>query len=159
MKPDSSQRSLWPYGIFATLLLFGGGIAALAVTAVSHHWDLVRSDYYEHEIRYQEQIDRESRTASIGAKPVVSYDVETAQVNVRLPGMHAVKQPTGTLHLYRPSDAGLDREVPLLLDDEGAQQIDVATLRPGLWKLEITWRVDGIDYSSRHSLVLGQKGA
>ncbi len=53
---------------------------------------------------------------------------------------------TGNLHLYRPSDARLDRNVPLALNAAGIQRLDAKELRDGLWKVRVKWRFDGKDY-------------
>ncbi len=51
----------WPGGFF---ILFGGYIAGFIVFASRQKMDLVRNDYYDQEIRYQQQIDRVQRTAA-----------------------------------------------------------------------------------------------
>jgi nitrogen fixation protein FixH len=154
MKPEANRRSFWPYGLIVTFAVFIAWLASFAVLAVRNGMDLERPDYYEQEIRYQEQIDRESRTAKLSRQIVVAYDASAASVRLRLPAEHARKLAQGVVKFYRPSDADLDREVPLQVDASGLQELDVARLPDGLWKLRISWRVDDEDFYADRSVVV-----
>lgn len=154
MNQTKPKRSLWPAALFATFAVFISGIATLVTLSVRSDQDLVSDDYYEHEVRYQSQIDRESRTAAFAKELKVSYEPNAANVEVRLPVEHATKQPTGMVKLYRPSDARLDREFPLKVNQAGVQELDAASLQAGLWKLRVTWQIDGEEFYSENAIVI-----
>ncbi len=148
------HRNPWPYAIIGWFLIFGSTMAAWVVVAVRQDPDLVRSDYYEHEIRYQNQIDRMNRTAAMHGQVSIAYEAATRQIALRLPAAHLAQQPVGHVQLYRPSDARLDFEVPLALDEDGSQKVSAAKLRAGLWKVRILWTAGGQDYFYDQSVFL-----
>jgi hypothetical protein len=146
MKPSTPTRNLWPYGIIATLVVFACGLAAIAVTAVRQNMDLVRNDYYEADLRYQTQIDRLNRTAGLADETAIEFRVAERTIELRLPAGHGARQPSGSIQIYRPSDAALDRQLELSTDTAGAQRIDAREMATGLWKLKVTWQVGGEEF-------------
>lgn len=146
MKPLPTSRNLWPYGIFATLLVFACGLAVIAVTAVRQNMDLVRDDYYEADLRYQGQIDRLNRTARLADETAIEFHAAEQTIELRLPSGHGARQPSGSIHLYRPANAALDRRIELAPDTTGAQRIDAREMVSGLWKLKLTWQVGGEEF-------------
>src|SRR5262249_55641874 len=116
--------------------------------------DLVRNDYYEEEIRYQTQLDRMNQTTAIREHVGIAYEPASQTITIRLPSTRALKAITGTVHLYRPSNASRDRTVPLAVDSQGQQQIDASRLDPGLWKVRIRWKADEHEYLVDQSLIV-----
>jgi len=155
MNSPATKRNPWPYAIIAYFIVFASAIAAWITFAVRQNMDLVRKDYYEEEIRYQQQIDRQNRTQAIRSEVNVSYDGTQQAITLTLPSTHARQQASGTIQLYRPSDASLDRTVQLVVNAEGTQRLDAKALRPGLWKVRIQWTTAGQDYSFDQSVVIG----
>ncbi len=153
---SASARSpfpIWPACIIACFVLFIAGLIAFIVFASAQRNDLVRPDYYEAEIRYQQQIDRIQRTHSMAQPAAIVYDGPRRRITIQLPAAHA-RASSGQVHLYRPSDARLDRELPLALDAEGRQALDAAPLRSGLWKVRVQWSAGGEEFYLDQALVL-----
>src|SRR5215831_167193 len=100
MKPT---RNLWPYGIGLAFAIFGLGTASLVVMACSQKVDLVSSDYYEQELKFQGQIDRARRTGSLGVEACVAYDRLKKAITISLPARQVEPSLTGRIQLYRPS--------------------------------------------------------
>jgi len=148
------KRSLWPYGLILTFAVFIGWIATFIGLAVRSSQDLVMEDYYEQEVRYQEQIDRESRTAPVGRQIAVLYQPAAERIEVRLPAAHAAAGLTGSVKWYRPSDASQDWESPLSVDAQGRQEFEAGGLSFGLWKLRITWHCQGEEFYADRSVIL-----
>lgn len=144
-EPMKPTRNLWPLGIILAFVFFGVGTATLIVLACSHSSDLVSADYYEQEIRYQGQMDRMENARQLDEHASVTYNARQKQITIALPREHAANA-TGSIHLYRPSAAGLDQRKKLNLDANGAQTIDAAGLRAGLWKVKVLWSIGGEEY-------------
>ena len=140
------NRNPWPYAIAIYFIVFITFIAVFIVWAVRQKMDLVRKDYYNDEVLFQKQIDTETRTQKLGDEVSVRYDDARRTIAIRLPGEHAQLRPSGRIHLYRPSDAKLDREVSLSPDAAGAQLVDASALQPGLWKVRLQWKAAGQDF-------------
>ena len=149
------KRNPWPYAIIGYFALFITGVVVWVTYATRHQDQLTRPDYYEHEIRYQQHIDTVARTAAIRSGVQVEYHLTDKTISLALPGNSA--KTTGTIQLYRPSDARLDKTFPLSLDEHGSQTLNVAGLETGLWKLHLSWTADGTDYYFDQPLVLATK--
>lgn len=146
-------RSFWPYAIIIWMSLFATGVFSYIVFAQGHKMDLVGTDYYDQEIKFQQQIDRMDRTRAVEREVAIAY--VDGSIRVALPPEHVRQKVTGTVHLYRPSNAKLDQHFPLSLGAEAAQSIDAKALQPGLWKVRVTWKVGGEEFFHDKSVVVG----
>ncbi len=150
-----NKRNLWPLGIILTFALFVPGTIGLIVMSCFHREELVSADYYEQEIRYQKRLDEGRRARALGESVAVTYDAGQRLIRISLPPSHATNESQGTIQLYRPSSAGLDRELRLALGHDGLQTIDAKDLRPGLWKVRVHWTTDNQEYFIDQKLVVG----
>jgi len=144
----------WPHAIIVWFVIFAAAMAAWIAVAVRQNMDLVRSDYYEEEVRFQQQLDRLNRTAPISSEVTLNYDASKQELTLRLPAAHLASRPVGQVHFYRPSDAALDFQVPLAINAGGLQRIGTSTLRGGLWKVRMQWNAAGHDYFFEQTLVM-----
>jgi nitrogen fixation protein FixH len=154
-----SSRNPWPCAIIAWFALFISAMAAWMTVAMRQQMDLVRSDYYEEEVRFQRQLDRLNRTAPIRNEISIRHDRALSVVTLRLPNAHLSPQPSGRIHFYRPSDAALDFEIPLAVDAAGLQCIGTQALRGGLWKIRAQWNTAGHDYFFEEGIVVDEAGS
>jgi|ERR1051325_5058184 nitrogen fixation protein FixH len=152
-----SSKNPWPLAIIGGFILFIAGTIGLIVLACSQKMDLVSSDYYEQEIRFQHHIDRERRTAHLAAGAVVAYDAVKHRITIALPAAQARHAILGHIQLYRPSAAGLDRQIQLELNGNGVQSVSTEDLRPGLWKVRVAWTVEGQEFFLDQQVVIGPK--
>jgi nitrogen fixation protein FixH len=146
-------RSLWPFALVGFFLALGTYLVVFVSLAVRHHDDLVSADYYEKEVRYQKQIDTMTRSSALALQSVVTFDPAQQAIVINLPDA-AVPGASGHVHLYRPSDARLDRDVPLTLNAEGVQRLDAKELRGGLWKVRLNWTANGQEYYLDRSVLV-----
>ena len=149
----SPGRNLWPAGIIAAFVLFIAGTVGLVVLSAHNHVELVSPDYYERELRYQEQINRRERTQALPDQARVSYDAAQGSIVVALPAAQA-RAAQGRIQLYRPSDARLDRDLPLALDSNGIQHLDAKQLHAGPWNIRVQWSVAGEEFFLNRSIVI-----
>ena len=148
------SRNPWPIAIILFFVLFISSMAAWITIAVRNDMDLVRKDYYEHEILFQRQIDRAQRAATVASATKLDFDTVTARLSLQLPPDHAFSGASGKVHLYRPSDAKLDREFPLVLSNTGAQTFDLSMLARGLWKVQVHWETEGNEFFCDKRIVI-----
>ncbi len=131
----------WPVGLVVFLGVFVACVVSFGVFAVRQPQDLVSPDYYDREIRYQEHIDRVARAGAASSGMSVSVDVATRTLALALS-----RGAVGQVEFYRPANAQWDRILPLALDTEGCQRIDLSGLQAGLWRIRVVWSVGGLDY-------------
>jgi hypothetical protein len=117
--------------------------------------ELVRPDYYEQEIRFQEQIDREDRTRRLGGEAAIVYDAAREEITIVLPSAHAGRHASGRIEFYRPSDASLDCGLRLAVNAAGVQRVNAKPFRVGLWKVRLFWSVDNQEFFFDRAIVVG----
>lgn len=143
------KKTLWPYGVAAAYIAFALAMAGLVVFAVRRPSDLVSKDYYRQEIEHQQRIEAERRAIADPDAPTVAVDARSCTVS--FPG---AAPTSGSLTFYRPSDAKLDRTIPLALDANGQQAVDLAGFQPGLWRLRLEWKRNSETYYLEEVAVL-----
>jgi nitrogen fixation protein FixH len=146
----------WPIGIIFFFAVLVSSMAVWITVALRNDMDLVRKDYYEQEILFQKQIDRVRRTAALGGTVKLELDAATAGLFLQLPPDQAVSGVRGKVQLYRPSDARLDWELPLAVDREGRQTVDVSALALGLWNVQVHWTANGEEFFYGKQIVIAR---
>jgi len=154
MKTDSSHWDLWPVSIIAFFSVAILGCGTFIAFCSRHPADLISSNYYEEEVRYQGQIDRLQHTQQRAQFASVTYDATTKLITISLPPDQSRAKPSGQIQLYRPSAMNLDRQLKLELNPNGVQTLDAAALLPGLWKVRVSWALDNRDYFIDQKLVI-----
>ncbi len=153
MNANKTTPSLWPWAIIAYFVLALTFLVSFIVWSARQREDLVAENYYETEIRYQQQIDRLVQSKPFDELSIVTYDVAQQQIVINLPAVQS-RSVTGRVHLYRPSDARLDRDVPLTVNREGGQRLDAKALCGGLWKVRVQWSIAGREYFCDRSVIV-----
>lgn len=124
-----------------TIIAFVGFILTLVVISVRQDdIHLVTENYYEKEIRYQDQIDRESASAGLD-REVLVFDAPSKSILLDLP-----IGAKGNLQLFRPSDARLDQELVLDITDVGKKSVPLDKLKSGYWRVQLTWTENGVEF-------------
>lgn len=153
MNHKIKSRNPWPIAIIAFFIVFASFLATFVVWALGQKQDLVTENYYEQEIRYQEQLDRLNRTQAQAVQTTVTFDAVRHCIVINLPAAQAAGA-SGKIQLYRPSNARLDHEVPLAINAGGMQTLDAKAMAAGLWKVRIHWSVNGQDYFFDQAVVV-----
>lgn len=139
----------WGKGILVTNILFVAFIMTLVVISVKQDdIHLVTENYYEKEIKYQEQIEREKSAAQL-SREVLLFDDASKVILLDLP-----IGAKGELQLFRPSDARLDQLLPLEIKDAGKTSISLNQLKPGYWRVKLTWVEDGVEYYEESKITI-----
>lgn len=139
----------WGKGILITIIAFVGFIMTLVVISVRQDdIQLVTENYYEKEIKYQEHIERE-KSASTLDREVLIFDAQGKAMLLDLP-----LGAKGSLQLFRPSDARLDRVLPLEITSEGKTKVPLDDLKAGYWRVQLTWTEDGKDFYKEKKITL-----
>lgn len=133
----------WGHGIVIATLLFMGFISTLVYTSMQEKVELVTAQYYEKELRYQEQIAREVNALSLNENISVSIETKHSLLVINYPAEIAEKKISGTISFYRPDNSALDFNIPVKCNEEHRQYIEVNSLKIGLWKIKILWDGDG----------------
>lgn len=142
----------WPHALMAFFALLFVALAGVVWVAVSQPGELVSRNYYDQEMRYQGRMEAIRRTQALGQE--VHVQSEPGRLVVNLPADQVRRGAVGTIHLFRPSDARLDREFKLAVDESGRQVVDVRGLEAGLWRVRLEWAVGTEAFYREEPLVL-----
>lgn len=149
-KTQAGGGTAWPIAIGAVLVVFLAAVIGVGIWAGLQRSDLVSPDYYNLELRHSERMQSAARGASV--------DIESSKeaLTIRFPPAVAAAGLRGTAGFYRPSDSTLDFETALQPDAAtGAQVFDTRRLRPGLWRLRLTWQAGGVEHYREETIMLG----
>ena len=142
----------WGKGIAIVIAIYCMGILFLVYKTTNVEFELVSEDYYAKELAYQEQIDKMKNTSSFGKD--VEIDVQIGSVVMKFPIEKATGPISGELLFFRPSDANLDRKLPLSLDSNGVMQVDTKEMLQGIYNLQIEWQVGDLEFYSEETIYL-----
>jgi hypothetical protein len=125
-------------------------MASFVTFTLRHPTDLVSKDYYKQEVDYQSHMDNARRADADPGSASLHLDAATRVCEIEFPAAGV----EGNVTLYRPADAALDRTVPIALDINRRQQIDLASLAPGLWRVRLQWTRGAEEYFKEKAIHL-----
>lgn len=152
--PGPARWNPWPTAIVVFFGVAFAGFASFIWFCSRHPADLVATDYYEQELRYQGQIDRIQNAQKDAADARVTYDAPSRSLVISLPPTAAGVPSRGVVQLYRPSAVKQDRQFALQTDPGGLQRIDAASLSPGLWRVRVSWTAGKQSYFIDRKVVI-----
>ncbi len=157
MSSKASAFNPWPWSILGFLIFLIATIAAFVTFAIGQDMQLVTKDYYEKELRFQQDINQANNAGAFRDEISIRFQPETQSVELRVPRSLVDAGFNGTVEFYRPSNKDLDFTAPLKPRADGRQTIDVADLETGFWRLRMQWTADGKEYLFRDSVVIEPK--
>ena len=140
----------WGKWIIVSFVLFAAFIATLVTVCVRQDVSLVSKDYYQEELKFQDQIMRLENTESLRVKPVIT--VNQQGVEISYPELSSITH--GELMLFCPANAHHDRKVVVPAASERLVIIPAQELSAGMYKARFTWSMQGKDYYIEETLSL-----
>ena len=143
----------WPTGIILALLAFIIFILSFVYKATfvpeyDHH--LVSDEYYNDELKYQEEIDKLKRAADLDEN--VSIKKVEAGLLITFPSEFDIKQIKGSISFKRMSNHMIDFSFPIALNSHQFLLID-EKLVDGRWDVKIEWKADSISYLFKEKII------
>jgi hypothetical protein len=134
------------WGIRITILYVGFIVMILFLVfkTMGEKVDLVSADYYQNELKFQDQVDRQNESASLAEQPLITATGKN--VEVKFPGAVAAENISGTIKFYRPSDSSRDFTVNVQPDATGVQLFSQEKFVKGIYQVQISWSADGKKY-------------
>ncbi|GAB4291790.1 MAG: FixH family protein [Ignavibacteriaceae bacterium] len=142
----------WGTGIVIAMIIFMAISTGMMLIFMNQKVDLVTENYYEKELKFQEEIDRLERTKKTGNE--VNIIKENDHLILTFPSGISGKNVSGEIYFYRPSDSSLDFKIPLSLEGDSVLYLKTTDLTKGLWKLKLNWIYDGENYFTEKILNL-----
>ena len=112
-------------------------------TNEKYEHDLVVEDYYQQELKFQSDIDKETNSKSLETN--VSWTKTANGVQIMFPKDLDFKNIEGQVFLYRPSNKQLDFEIPISLSNHNLLIPDKRML-DGRWNIKVDWTYNNNSY-------------
>ena len=144
----------WGKGIFIAIVVFIIGVMSMVSYIISLDFYLVNNNHYEEGVQYQGTIDGKMRADSLGNPVVILFDEERVALKVMFPEDIMQKAQEGTINLYRPNDASLDRNMPIEFNAGNTQIIPMERMPKGKWILTINWKMNDKEYIEEKVVII-----
>ena len=133
----------WGYKILIVYIVFILGILFMVFQSSSLNTDLVTTDYYAKELKYQEKIDEAGRVASLSAP--VTCEMKGNELIIVFPKDFNGKFLTGEVVLYCPSDENKDVKKDFAIQDTTVV-VQLPIINKGLHELHLSWKDGEVTY-------------
>ena len=140
----------WGKSIVLVFIVFAGFIGTMVVQMSRERIDLVRDDYYQDELAYQQHIDRVANARRFDPATYIQYRSDSRQIEVTMPD--SLKE--GTLTLYRPADRQQDDQQVLSSGMPAQLTIPMQNKPGGLWRAQLNWSDGKQAYYTERELIL-----
>jgi hypothetical protein len=140
----------WGYKILIVYAVFVSGIMFLVFKSSSQKMDLVTTDYYAKELKYQQKIDETKRANALSAP--ITCEIKNDELIIIFPKDFSGKNITGEAVLYCPSDEGKDAGQKFNVQDEPLV-VPVSSLKKNAYELHLSWQADGWNYYFEKKIV------
>jgi len=141
----------WGKGIILACAVFVAGILAMVAITMTKNVDLVTPNYYEKEIKYQDEINRLNNANNL--KDSVKFFVSESAIVINFPAINENSKIAGEIFFYRPSDSKKDFKVQVSTGKDFQQSIDIGMIDKGLWKVKVSWNRNGVDYLNNTTFI------
>jgi hypothetical protein len=143
----------WGTGVVMAFIGFIAFIMYFVVTMNTnkkYDHDLVTEDYYQAELKYQNDIDKLNNVQMLDEN--ISYRRTSEGLLIQFPKDLKPEDIEGKMFLYRPSNKHLDFVTPLSLSDHNLLIPDKRLL-DGRWNITIDWEYNGTSYLFKEEII------
>jgi hypothetical protein len=134
----------WGYKITIGFTAFCIVTIGVTVYLMMQKVDVVTENYYEKELKYQDQLDKVTRSRAL--KKTMEITNTGKELIIIFPNTPDKNQTKDFISLYRPSDNTKDVKIPVLTDTTRTQVVSIERLVKGYWKVQINWTSGGSEY-------------
>lgn len=133
----------WGHKIAFLYTAFVVGMLFMAYKSSQQKFDLVQTDYYAAELKYQEVIDASERSKAMGGNLIVKLEKDS--VKILLPTLFNGSKIKGKLHLYCPADQQQDQHFDFETIN-GAVAFKSVGQKKGYYTIKLDLQQSGIAY-------------
>jgi hypothetical protein len=139
----------WGTSIVLVMTAFAIMMATFMFRAYQAQEELVTDNYYEQEIRYQQQIDKLDNVSKLGG--ALTMDVSGDDLVITFPEAVKDQRITGELYLQRPSDARADDRINFTVVN-GELIVPMAHRMKGLYHAKMEWSIGDQEFLSQQRI-------
>jgi hypothetical protein len=141
----------WGWALTVVFIAFAAHISLLVYKCTQQQFDLVSSDYYNEELKYQDKIDGMKNAQQLTPVQLVQTGDE---VSLQLPKELNGQALTGQVWLYCAASAANDYKAPLQVNSNGVMLINKKKLADANYTAKITWESGDAKYYNEQPLTI-----
>ncbi len=141
----------WGYKIILVFAVFVSGILYMVYSSFSHNIDLVSTNYYEEELKYQDVIDAMERANGLSAKLIC--EVRNDSLHVKFPAEMKQRQVKAALWLYFVADKKKDLKTTMVTTS-GQIALPLSSFNKGMHDVKVSWEAEGAQYYFEQKLFI-----
>lgn len=142
----------WGYGILIVIVLFFILMGTMYYFAARESNEMIDSDYYEKELKYQEVIDASKNLLSLSKNTLFSQN-DTAIFFIFPKGSYETFLE-GSLELLRNEKQALDYKTPIRPDTSGVVIVAKKLLAPGIYRARLKWQAHATPFYKEESVLV-----
>jgi hypothetical protein len=116
------------------------------------NFELVESDYYKSELRYQEVIDGTDRANRLNT--TVQLLQSPGLITLQMPDEMKNKNISGSILFYCAYDSKKDKKFILNIGQNGMQVFNNQAVAPGIYIVKVDWNNDGKNYYTEKNITI-----
>lgn len=136
------------FGLFMTFILY---FVVEVQSNSKYDNDLVVDEYYKHDARFGEEMQRSQNAQDLEVKPRIV--LTNNGIQIIFPAAFAPNNIKGIVSLYRPSNKKLDFEIPISIS-ESTLLIPNKSLVGGRWDINMEWQYNGKSYLTKETIYI-----
>ena len=141
----------WGHSIIIVYAIFVGGILVLAYKSSQQKFDLVQSDYYGAELKYQEVIDATQRAVNLGE--ALQVETKGSLLHITLPKNLQMNSSKVAIEMYCIADEQGDMKKEALVEN-GVFDIELLSTMKGNYTLKLLVEQNELTYYFEKKLIL-----
>lgn len=129
----------WGSGIALFYALFAIVLVTAVIRSTQFDNSLVSDQYYADDLNYQQHYDKLVNSQSLKHKLEIAKNKPDGVVELNFP--QDLKNISGEIHFFCPSNSRLDFRVPVRLNAQNQQIVPLKQLKKeGLWRVKVDWK-------------------
>ncbi|MDI1233211.1 MAG: FixH family protein [bacterium] len=143
----------WGHKITIVIALFIIAMLSMVYLAFQQTNEMVETNYYDKELKYQLKIDAAENLNSISSNEVLVAQNEK-YVQVSLPKNTIKSFARGSIEFYKSDDKSKDKNLSFEPDSNGVFRIDGKEFVSGLYKVRLQWQSNDKSYYREQDLMV-----
>lgn len=142
----------WGHKLTLAFIAFAALMMFMVYKTTQANFELVSKEYYKDELAYQQVIDGTNLANKLSS--LIEIQQQNELISVQLPQEMKMKEATGTIYFYCPSEASKDRKLNINLNEEAVHFIAAGTILPGNYIVKINWQAEQQNYYNEQAIII-----
>jgi len=142
----------WGHKLTLAFIAFAALMMFMVYKTTQANFELVSKEYYKDELAYQQVIDGTNLANKLSS--LIEIQQQNELISVQLPQEMKMKEATGTIYFYCPSEASKDRKLNINLNEEAVHLIPAGTILPGNYIVKINWQAEQQNYYNEQAIII-----